>query len=124
MKVYKLIDKVYRCEFRLYIGELEEFKNAIRKHDGYPGDDKIGPALAWTVSLSGAIGIWLPKLSMDSPSDIATLTHEFFHAMHFRLYHKCDVEYWLGAAEPAAYYMDFLMNGFLSQIKKNKEAAK
>lgn len=26
MQIYKIFDKVFRCEFRLFIGDLEEFK--------------------------------------------------------------------------------------------------
>lgn len=45
MQTYKIFDRVFRCEFRLFIGELEDFKAAIRKMDGYPGDDELTPAL-------------------------------------------------------------------------------
>lgn len=43
MQTYKIFDRVFRCEFRLFIGELEDFKAAIRKMDGYPGDDELTP---------------------------------------------------------------------------------
>lgn len=116
MQTYKIFDRVFRCEFRLFIGELEEFKAAIRKMDGYPGDDALTPAQGWTVDLTGAIAVWLPEFSMDNPQNIATLAHELLHAVHYRLYHRCDVEYWLGSAETAPYYLEFLMRGFLEQI--------
>ena len=117
MQIYKVYDKVFRCEFQLFIGELEDFKKAISRMEGYPGDDQIVPALGYTIDLSGAVAIWLPEFSMENPQNVAALAHELLHAVHIRLYHKCDVEYWLGSAETAPYYLEFLMRGFLEQIK-------
>ena len=120
MQTYKIFDPVFRCEFRLFIGELEEFKAAIRKMDGYPGDDALTPALGWTVNLAGAIAVWMPEFSVDNPQNVATLAHELLHAVHCRLYYGCDVEYWLGSAETAPYYLEFLMRGFLEQIRSRR----
>lgn len=96
MQIYKVYDKVFRCEFQLFIGELEDFKKAISRMEGYPGDDQIVPALGYTIDLSGAVAIWLPEFSMENPQNVAALAHELLHAVHIRLYRKCDVEYWLG----------------------------
>lgn len=85
--------------------------------EGYPGDDQITPALGYTIDLSGAVAVWMPEFDMGNPQHIATLAHELLHAVHIRLYHKCNVEYWLGSAESAPYYLEFLMLGFLEQIK-------
>ena len=64
MQTYKIFDRVFRCEFRLFIGELEDFKAANRKMDGYPGDDERTHALGWNVDLASAIAVWLPEFSM------------------------------------------------------------
>lgn len=37
MQIYKVYDKVFRCEFQLYIGELEEFKKGNPEHGGISG---------------------------------------------------------------------------------------
>lgn len=115
IRMFELYDPIFRCEFRLYIGNIEEFKAAVRDIDGYPGDDEFIPSKGDCVCFSaGAIAIRIEDLELSNPEHIATLAHECLHAVQIRL-NTCSIN--KKEKEAPAYYLEFLISGFLKQLK-------
>jgi hypothetical protein len=109
----KMHDDLFRCRYILYVGDFDEFIDEVRRDKAYPGDPR-SHVDAICMELSSAITIWMPKLDPCDPEHIGTLAHECLHAVQFRLKGAgvSDAE-----IEVPAYYIDWLMCGFLKKLK-------
>lgn len=118
MRRVKLYDTLFRCRYVLYVGDFDEFVSEVRKDKAYPGDPR-SHVDAICMELSSAIVIWMPKLDPCAPEHIGTLAHECLHAVQFRLKGAgvSDAE-----IEVPAYYIDWLMCGFLKKPRNRKPA--
>lgn len=118
MKFYKVFDPVFRCEFRLYIGSLEMFKEEIKRVDGstyidYLNENSNGCCL----NLKTGIFMWMPEFYKQDVGCISVLSHEIYHAINYRLFDNCGIKYWKNGGETGAYYLAFIMKSFLEEIE-------
>ena len=118
MKIYKVFDSVFECEYCLYTGiSFDRFKREISKYKqdisqlDYADDCK---GLTTTVD-SGGVCIYIKEFDM-TPEKIAILVHECVHATQQRLYLDCNVD--RREMECPAYYAAFLVREFLTKMTK------
>lgn len=115
MQIYKVYDKIFRCEFQLFIGELEDFKKEISRMEGYPETIRL-------FRLSD-IRLTCPGLSRSGFRNSAWRIRKTSRrwpmncSMRSIFVFTTNAMLNTGSAETAPYYLEFLMRGFLEQIK-------
>jgi hypothetical protein len=119
MKQYNIYDKVFKCQFRLYINcTYTRFIKAVTPYfdDMSIFDEWCEDAPALCVDTpDGGIIILVQEFDYNNPEHIATLTHECVHAAQKRLWEMCGVP--VQDMETPAYYVGYLVNEFLTKIK-------
>jgi hypothetical protein len=123
MKKYDIYDKVFKCEYRLYINcTYKQFVKAVTPyvHDLSVFDDYCEDAPALCVDTpEGGIIMMVQEFDYDNPDSITSLVHECVHAMQRRLYEMCGVP--VQDLETPAYYVGYLVNEFLTKIKADND---
>ena len=125
MKKYDIYDKVFKCQYRLYINcTYKQFVKAVTPyvHDSAVfDDDEDNPALCIDTP-DGGIIMMVQEFDYDNPVSIASLVHECVHATQRRLYEMCGVP--VQDLETPAYYVGYLVNEFLTKIKADMSRSK
>lgn len=121
MKIYKVFDQVFECEYCLYTDisfdrfkcEISKYKQDISQLDG--ADECKG--LTTTVD-NGGVCIYIKEFDI-TPEKIAVLVHECVHATQQRLYLDCNVD--KREMECPAYCTAFLVREFLTKMTKKEK---
>lgn len=122
MKVFRIFDEVYRREFRLIIGGIDESFHYLSRFD--LGDKLLRRfrkaayhALGTcTMGKHGEIIIWMPEFS-GRPDEIATLVHELMHA-YFFIAESLELEPPVGIAHSMISYVEMLVRRFLEKLSR------
>ena len=97
----------------LAVCTLAEFKRELRARGAGDIADALYEAAGWSGGDDQFGFIWLPKLRMDSPGDVATFMHEITHLVRRRM-KVCR----LSGDETTAYYTEYLVRKLLTKYKK------
>lgn len=128
MKVFKVYDEVYRREFRLLIGTIDEACRYLRRFEW--GDKRIREFRKSSeranglcgVGECGGIAVWMPEFS-GTPAEISVLAHELMHAYMF-VAEMFDLEVKGGTSHEMISYVEMLLRRFLEQLSRMLEKRK
>ena len=125
MKKYDIYDKVFKCQYRLYINcTYRQFVKAVTPYvqdTSIFDDDEDTPALCVDTP-DGGIIMMVQEFDYNNPESISSLVHECVHAMQHRLHNMCGVP--IQDLETTAYYVGYLVNEFLTKIKADTTRCK
>lgn len=96
----------------LAVCTLADFKRELRARNAGDIADALYAAAGWSGGNDRFGFIWLPKLRMDSPGDVATFMHEITHLVRRRM-KVCR----LSGDETTAYYTEYLVRKLLTKYK-------